>query len=262
MVKNSLERNRDELLALSNPSLYTRYMAITHEGPAPYAPVAHVLGAIEHYREKAPPVITKELLMRTGLADAYANRTLRALRLLDLVDDEGNPTDAFKRLRQASSDEFTSQLEQVIRTAYQDVFQVVDPAKDSEVKIDNAFRFYDPAAQRERMVVLFMGLCEAAGIIPTEKAPRRRSTRSEIGKKASSGSGGGNGRTQTRPAASEPAAPYRDPDPDSPPAKSSIDSLRTRYIDMLLSKAEAKDEVDDKLLDRIEALLREDEQKD
>lgn len=148
-------------------------MAIVHEGPAPYAPVSHVLRSIEHYREKGG-TLTRELLMKLGSEGAYANRTLRALRLLGLIVDEGTPTDAFKGLQRANDDEYPARLEQVIRTAYAEVFQIVDPAVDSEQAVDAAFRFYEPAAQREKMVVLFMGLCDAASIIPPEKAPRKR----------------------------------------------------------------------------------------
>src|SRR4051794_6886799 len=110
-------------------------MAITHEGPAPYAPTANVLRAIEHYREKAPSAISKELLMRLGYPEAYANRTLRALRMLDLVTDDGTPTDAFKELQRASDEDFVPRLEQVVRTGYAEVFEAVDPATASESRI-------------------------------------------------------------------------------------------------------------------------------
>ena len=61
-------------------------MAIVHEGSAPYAPVAHVLQALDHYREKGPDAFSKELLMRIGFPEAYARRTMTALKLLDLID--------------------------------------------------------------------------------------------------------------------------------------------------------------------------------
>src|SRR6266496_2490907 len=106
-------------------------MAIVHEGPAPYAPVAHVLRAIEHYREKGPQAFSKELLERLGYPAAYATRTMRALKLLDLIDDDGTPTDSFKELKRATAEEYAPRLEQIVRTAYAEVFEVVDPAKDS-----------------------------------------------------------------------------------------------------------------------------------
>src|SRR5688572_23130225 len=106
-------------------------MAIVHEGPAPYAPVAHVLRAFDHYREKGAQAFTKELLGRLGYPPAYATRTIKALKLLDLIDNEGVPTDSFKELKRATADEYAPRLEQIVRTAYAEVFEVVDPATDS-----------------------------------------------------------------------------------------------------------------------------------
>src|SRR2546428_665337 len=37
--------------------------------------------------------------------------------------------------------------------------------------------------------------------------------------------------------------------------RSTTEELRTRYVEMLMKRVEAQDDVDDKLLDRIEALL-------
>lgn len=229
-------------------------MAIVHEGSAPYAPVAHVLRAINHYREKAPTQVTKELLMKLGFPDAYAVRTLKALRLLDLIGDDGTPTTAFKELQRASTEEYTPRLEQVVRTAYAEVFEVVDPVTASDSAIEDAFRFYKPLPQRAKMVTLFMGLSEAAGIIGPERAPRKRlrteplpSGRKRIVDEPSRPRAKGKIRRQQEEAEHE-----ENPDP---PASSSAEALRLRYIDMLMKKVEGQDETDTDLLDRIEAML-------
>ncbi len=150
-------------------------MAIIHGGSAPYAPASQVLRAIGHYREKGAPQFSKELLMRLGAPAAYANRTMNALKALELIDDEGTPTAAFIELQRANESEYQPRLEQIIRTAYDEVFQVVDPAKESSQAVMDAFRFYQPVAQRDKMVSLFLALCEEAAIVPREKAPRKRS---------------------------------------------------------------------------------------
>jgi hypothetical protein len=234
-------------------------MAIIQNGPAPYAPLAHVLRSIDLYREKAPATMTKELLMRVGFPAAYANRTLRALKLLDLVDDDGTPTDAFKELRRATDGEYPARLEQVIRAAYSDVFEVVDPTTDGEAAISSAFAFNEPAAQRDKMVVLFRGLCEAAGIPLAGASPRKRTMRAGGGYTPRPSPGKGHAVAAARKAAEPPPAPQANHEPPKP---GPVDSLRTRYVEILLAKAEAQDQLDEKLLDRIEALLREEEQKD
>lgn len=226
-------------------------MAIVHEGHAPYAPIAHVLRAINHYREKDPPQINKQLLMKLGYADAYAVRTLKALRLLDLIDADGTPTAAFKELKLATTEEFVPRLEQVVRTAYSEVFEVVDPATATDSAIEDAFRFYKPLPQRDKMVTLFMGLAEAAGIIGPERAPRKRlrtetlpSGRKRVVDEPKPRAKGKIRREQEELEAEPP-----------PPATTSAEALRLRYIDMLMKKAEAKEETDTDLLDRIEAML-------
>jgi Family of unknown function (DUF5343) len=229
-------------------------MAIVHEGPAPYAPIAHVLRAIEYYREKAPASLSKELLVRLGFPEAYANRTLRALRLFDLIDEDGTPTPAFKELRLAGTDEFQQRLEQVVRTAYAEVFEVVDPASDSDTAIRDAFRYYDPAAQRDKMAVLFMGMCEAAGIIDSERAPRKRlrTRRLPSGRKQIVEPTGTKG---AAPGGSDTAQIVEEDPARDRPSVDSAEALRLRYLDLLMKKAEEQDEIDTGLLDRIEALL-------
>jgi hypothetical protein len=61
-----------------------------------------------------------------------------------------------------------------LKGAYAEVFAFVDPAKDDDIKIRDAFRSYNPAGQQERMVTLFQGLCAAAGLIPEKAAPARQ----------------------------------------------------------------------------------------
>jgi hypothetical protein len=157
-------------------------MAIEPGSSAPYAPPKHVLGVLGRYRHKglATP-FSKELFERLGVPDAYANRTLRAFRLLDLVGEDGEPTEALRALRLAREEEYQPRLEQVIRTAYQPVFEVADPATDGEQAVLDAFRHFEPAAQRHRMVTLFLALCEEAGIIAQGQGPKKRGRASTNG---------------------------------------------------------------------------------
>jgi hypothetical protein len=137
---------------------------------APYAPVKAVLAVINRFRERGlPDPLTVTALEQVGIAPSMSSRTHQALRFLGLVDEGGNRLEAFERLRRAASDEYQAQLGHTVREAYTPIFTIVDPASDDDVALVDAFRRYEPAAQREKMVALFRGLCEAAGIISASR---------------------------------------------------------------------------------------------
>lgn len=153
-------------------------MAIHADAPAPYAPTAAVMDVVQGFRKRDfPTPITAEVLSRAGVPDSLAPRTLQALKLLDLLDDDGMPTEAFLDLAKAPENEFPDRLAAVLRSAYQEVFQFVEPREDGPEKVRDAFRVYKPRGQQDRMVTLFMGLCEVAGLVdetPKRKRPPRK----------------------------------------------------------------------------------------
>jgi len=153
---------------------------IQPNGNAPYAPAATVIELIERFRNHGLTVpFTVEVLLKAGIPDSLASRTLQALRLLDLVDAEGMPTDELVGLAKSTSEEYPKKLQEVLRAAYAEVFSFVDPAVDSIERVEDAFRGYSPRGQRARMVSLFLGLCKHAEIV--ENQPAKPSARSASG---------------------------------------------------------------------------------
>ena len=137
------------------------------EKTAPYAPYANVLTVIRHARERdLKEPVTSQLITTIGIPEGNATRTMQALRFLKLLDEEGYLTEPFKLLSNAPSDEYPGLLEQVLRDAYEVVFMALKPATATDQQYVNAFRLYQPKAQRNRMIILFKGLCREAGLIP------------------------------------------------------------------------------------------------
>ncbi len=148
-------------------------MSVQPNSPAPYAPPQAVLSIINRYRDHGLRVpFDAEVLIMAGVSESLAPRTLQAFKLLGLVDESGQPMEALQRLAQARSDEYQERLGEVIRAAYADVFSFADPASDDIRRIEDAFRGYTPRGQRNRMVTLFLGLCQEAGIV--QSSPRRQ----------------------------------------------------------------------------------------
>lgn len=145
---------------------------------APYAPAKSVLEVIRRHRQtKAPDPLTIPSIQTVGVLKSMAPRTVRAFKFLGLINDEGQHTEAFSRLKQATTEEYPALLAEVIRNAYLPVFTVSDPTIHTVDQIDDAFRLFEPSAQRGSMVSLFLALCEEAEIIdrvPTRQEASRR----------------------------------------------------------------------------------------
>ena len=146
-----------------------------------FAPLRCVLSVWSH---RAPG-------LRLGISETVAPRTLQALKLLELVGVDGNPAPNFDDLRRAAEEDFQSRLVEHLRCVYADVFSMRDPAQDEVTKIRDAFRHYRPQGMQDRMVRLFLGLCEYGGMI--DAVPRVRSVRPRWSFPSAAGDGGRSG---------------------------------------------------------------------
>jgi hypothetical protein len=143
---------------------------------APDAPPATVLQVVNSLRDRGLTIpITSDVLLRAGISDSLVPRTLRSLIGLELIEEDGRLTNAMEQLRRTPSSDFKARLAEHVRGVYEEVFQFTDPSTDDSKRIADAFRAYEPIGQRSRMVTLFLGLCEAAGIVP-EGTARKSAT--------------------------------------------------------------------------------------
>jgi hypothetical protein len=157
-------------------------MPLQPAGQAPYTSVAAAITAIEIFRDRGFSPITTDALIRAGVPESLARRTIQSLRLLDLITDDGKPTPQFEAFRQArGEEEFQARMQEWIRGAYADVLQYVDPSTDSYDRVVEAFRTFEPQGQRRSMATLLIGLWRRAGLtteaigiggLPSEESPR------------------------------------------------------------------------------------------
>lgn len=189
-----------------------------NDGPAPYGPPSGVIAVIDAYRNRGLTTpFTTETMIRVGITDALAPRVMQSLRLIDLVDDAGEPTPQMQGLRVAGEQELPERVGDILREAYAPIFSFADPS-DGPDKVRDAFRFYTPTGQLNRMVTLFMGLCEFAQIIPEGSVPKRGPRPAGAAKRpASSGSSKGKGKgkggkgANDKPPASADTSPAQQP---------------------------------------------------
>lgn len=140
-------------------------MALQAGGSAPYAPPPTVIEILDRYRSRGLQTpITTDVLERAGIPESLSQRTLQALRLLDFVQKDGQPSPELERLARVPEEEWRKGMQDLLVAAYSEVWSFVDPAKDPIERVRDAFRPFNPRGQQERMVTLFLGLCEWAGM--------------------------------------------------------------------------------------------------
>ena len=132
----------------------------------PYPPAAKTVGVVRRIHEgTAGSNLSQKQLVSLGIAEGNSDRVQKALRFLGLVDAEGTLTPLAIRLRKATSDEYPTLLAEIVRSAYAPVFVLYpDPGAASAIDMNNAFKPYDPAGQRQNMIALFMALCREASM--------------------------------------------------------------------------------------------------
>jgi hypothetical protein len=144
------------------------------ENRRPYAPAANVIAVLERVRRvNLPDPIDADLLRIAGVSEGAMGRVVYALRFLRLTEPTGRPTDRLRAIAKAPEEEWHDLLAGVVREAYASDFTRIDPGQDAQPKIMSAFQRYEPRSQVYRMVMLFLGLCRAAGI-PVLDPPRDR----------------------------------------------------------------------------------------
>jgi hypothetical protein len=202
---------------------------IKPDGEAPYTSVPAAVSVIERFRKGTLQTpITQDVLRRAGIPEGLVRRTLKAIRLLELIDDSGHPTEQFQMLAKVRPDEYKDAFAGYLRSVYKDVFTYTDPAHGDMDAIRNAFWGYKPPGQRETMVRLFLGLCEYAELIPEQKRAQPASSSrkpKDATTAARSRKRGDQGGQQPPTPPQQPQQEQPTPPPPTPPSPTPLDGI-------------------------------------
>jgi len=147
------------------------------ENFAPYASFGNIQIVLEKIRKGWVPTsqIDSGEMQRVGISESTANRAIAALQYLGLVNDDNRPTDTWKAIATSTANDYPKVLEGILRNAYPSIFELhANPAGAADTEIFDAFIKSEPLNQRSRMVTLFRGLCQEAGLMsgdPKTKKP-------------------------------------------------------------------------------------------
>ncbi len=146
------------------------------ENFAPYTSIGNMLLILGRIRKGwIPTQIDKGEMVRVGITAGNASRTISALEYFGLINEDGKPTDTWKAIATSTTNDYPKVLEGILRNAYPSIFEIhPNPADATDVEIGNAFAKSEPLNQRGRMVSLFRGLCQEAGLIKGEPLTRER----------------------------------------------------------------------------------------
>lgn len=214
---------------------------------APYLPFATFQTSLSALEQGVPRKIDKGLWR--SQAGGTQTQIMNTLRFLGGVDANGVTQRRLDDLIAAQGDERKRIFREMLAASYPAVIELV-PQNASLKALEDAITALGLTGDTMRKGVTFFIRAAEWSELPisphwraaTKRGPRRAagtsSTRRPRRKKTEDGGNGGGG--GAKPAVEQPTTP-------------TIDALKTRYIEMLMKKAES--EADTELLDRIETLL-------
>jgi len=206
----------------------------------PYISFKTLTNLLERLHEThLPPRIDRSYL--DGLSGGYQTQVIASLRWLDLIGENGQVEGTLTPLATAP-EQRPGIIGELLRTHYSSVF-ALSGKNATQGQLEEEFRkFGITGATLRKAIAFFLHAARYAEIqvSPHFKIPPVSSGNGKPAVRKTKNAGKGT-------AAKEPPPP--------PPAPDSSADMRTRYLDMLLKKAESQDEMDSGLLDRIETLL-------
>lgn len=205
----------------------------------PYFPWPALPALVQRMATHGPPTrIDKSYL--DNQSGGMQTAILSGLRWLGLIHEDGRLTDTFIQLAEADEADRKEAIANLLRSRYGPIIEL-GTQNTTQLELEDAFKteFGAQGETRRKGISFYLKAAAYAGVPVSRnwKPPRStvaRSTKRKAGQRRTGG---------------EEATPSNNSQPRG--------DLRRRYVEMLMAKAEASDEPDDKLLDRIETALKE-----
>jgi hypothetical protein len=171
----------------------------------------------------------------SNMAGSTQSHLLKALRELDLIDDNGHPAEALKLLV-ANSESRPERIGQLVQQFYAEAINLGNNATQSMLEEVFTDSYNVSGSTRRKSIAFFLGAAKFGEVEVSKhfKTPKRAS------------SNGAAKRKSKKQADGVPLAP-----PPPPPAAS--DDPKLAYVNLLLKKAD--EEMSPDLLDRIERAI-------
>lgn len=112
--------------------------AISKSAVPPYGPTAGTIQALQLMRKATPAKVDGDFLRANKIAPGNEYKVVGALRFLGLIDDNGKPTERSRVLKTMGST-FTLALQEVIHSAYRELFRYLDVKRATREDIYNYF---------------------------------------------------------------------------------------------------------------------------
>ncbi len=210
----------------------------------PYFAWNAFLSILQRMATEEPPTRIDKSYLETQ-SGAMQTAILAGLRWLGLIDEGGRLTEAFKTLVQVDDAQRKQAVSDLLCSRYRVIVEM-GTTNATQLELEEAFKaqFDTQGETRRKAVAFYLKAAQYAGLPVSRQWKTPRTTAPRSGR-----------RKATSKRSQDGGPPLRSPDVGQ------AGNLRTRYVEMLMAKAESQDEPDAGLLDRIEAALKEMESK-
>jgi hypothetical protein len=146
----------------------------------PYGPTRGTLQSLQLLRRTTPARIDSDFLRVNKIAPGNEYKVVGALRYLELIDDDGRPTESSRMLKTKGAT-YTLALQEIVRKAYSGVFHSLKP---KEITRDGIYNYFvtegglgaEMATKATRFLIRLCRLAEIE-IAPDTAQPSSRGRR-------------------------------------------------------------------------------------